>query len=94
MDQQQSASTEQVFAGIQKDFVIVGKNRIGASYAWTIIGIVVAMAIAMIFVSKQSIEFGQDAGELAAAVRQQQTVSNTYVPIPPSSATEPVEQTN
>jgi hypothetical protein len=45
---------DQVVAGLQKDFKIVGSHRVHSWYAWAIVGIVFGMALGIMYVSSRS----------------------------------------
>lgn len=48
---------DKVVSNIQSDFKIVGKSRVHAWYAWAIVGIVLGMALAIVYVANRSLRF-------------------------------------
>ena len=92
MENQSFGTAEQVVAGIQKDFAVVGKNRIGNKYAYAFIIIVLAMAIGMIYVAKQSIGFGEQAGQLAANIRMQMDAPPVSYKVVPAAPAETIKK--
>lgn len=48
---------DKVVADLQKDFVAVGKHHVHGWYAWAIVGIVLGMAVGILYVANQNAQF-------------------------------------
>ena len=48
---------EKVVSDIQKDFKLVGAQRVHSWYAWAIVGIVFGMALGIVYVANRSAQF-------------------------------------
>lgn len=70
---QTNEAAEKVVGELNKDFKIVGSHRVHSWYAWAIIGIVLGMALGIVYVANRSVTVQES--DAAAAKRYTQTTA-------------------
>ena len=71
-------SIDKVLKSLNKEYIIIGKNRINSWYAWLVIGLMVGIVSGVIFLNYQKSNLEYAGLEFASS--RGSTISQDYVP--------------